>query len=74
MKILLGNKKFVFFLFAFLFYLAAYNQKKKKKDNSLLFGAFFEKRTKKIQEKRYKYKPVRDKIIVKNKLFHIPTF
>ena len=31
MKILLGNKKFVFSLFAFLFYLAAYNQKKKKR-------------------------------------------
>jgi len=61
MKILLGNKKLLF-LFAFLFYLAAYNQKKEKKDNSLLFGAFL-KKLKKLS-KRYKYKPVRDKIIV----------
>lgn len=63
MKILLGNKKLLF-LFAFLFYLAAYKQ---KKNNNLLFGAFLKLKLKKWS-KRYKYKPVRDKIIVKKSI------
>merc|ERR1712008_362039 len=72
MKILLGNKN-LFFLFAFLFYLAAYNQLKKKK-TIICSSVPFKKKLKKFLSKRYKFKPVRDKIIVKNQLFHIPLF